>query len=66
SVDGASATGRWDLLAPCTTPDGAAYWMCGVEDDEYARDDAGVWRHRRMRLTTVFMAPAEGFGRIGL
>jgi hypothetical protein len=66
-VDGAAATGRWDLLAPCTTPDGASYWMSGVEDDEYTRDDAGVWRHRRMRLSTGFMAPVlGGFGRIGL
>jgi hypothetical protein len=66
-VDGERATGRWDLLSPCTQPDGTAYWMCGVEDDEYERDGSGVWRHRRMRLTTVFMAAAEGgFGRIGL
>ena len=65
SVDGARATGRWDLLAPCTTSDGSSYWMCGVEDDEYVRGSDGGWLHRRMALTTVFMAPAsEGFGRI--
>jgi hypothetical protein len=67
TVDGDRASGRWDLLSPCTRPDGTAYWMCGVEDDEYQRDGAGVWRHRRMRLSTVFMAPVDGgFGRIGL
>jgi hypothetical protein len=67
SVDGDRATGRWDLLAPCTALDGSSYLMCGVEDDEYARDGQGNWLHRRMRLSTVFMAPAgEGFGRIGL
>jgi len=67
TVDGDRASGRWDLLAPCTRPDGTAYWMCGVEDDEYARDGAGRWLHRRMKLSTVFMAPVEGgFGRIGL
>ncbi|HYA67483.1 MAG TPA: nuclear transport factor 2 family protein [Acidimicrobiales bacterium] len=65
SVDGASATGRWDLFAPCTTGDGSSYWMCGVEDDEYVRGRDGCWLHRRMALTTVFMAPtSEGFGRI--
>ena len=31
-VDGDRATGRWDLLAPCTAVDGSSYWMCGVED----------------------------------
>jgi len=67
TVEGERASGRWDLLAPCTRPDGSAYWMCGVEDDEYARDGAGRWLHRRMTLSTVFMAPAgAGFGRIGL
>jgi len=59
-VDGASAVGRWDLLAPCRSADGTSYWMCGVEDDEYVRDGDGRWLHRRMALTTVFMAPAGG------
>jgi SnoaL-like protein len=64
SVDGDAAHARWDLLCPCRTPDGKSWWMCGYEDDEYRRD-TGVWRHRSMRLTTVFMAPAgEGFERI--
>jgi hypothetical protein len=62
-VDGDRATGRWDLLAPCTAGDGSSYWMCGVEDDAYVRDADGRWLHRRMALTTVFMAPVgEGFG----
>jgi hypothetical protein len=39
--------------------------MCGIEDDTYERGDDGVWRHRSMRLTTVFMAPvATGWSRI--
>lgn len=63
-VDGETAAARWDLLCPCKTPDGRSWWMCGVEDDVYRRNE-GVWRHREMRLTTVFMTPAgEGFERI--
>ena len=63
-VDGDTATGRWDLLSPCRRPDGTSYWMCGYEDDEYALVD-GVWLHRTMTLTTVFMAPVgEGWTRI--
>jgi hypothetical protein len=50
------ATGRWDLLSPCRRADGTSYWMCGYEDDEYGRVD-GIWLHRSMKLTTVFMAP---------
>ncbi|MBL8777596.1 MAG: nuclear transport factor 2 family protein [Acidimicrobiales bacterium] len=59
------ATGRWDILAPCTFADGSTKWMSGVEDDVYARGTDGVWRHERMTLTTVFLAPSsEGWGRI--
>lgn len=54
-VDGDRAYGRWDILCPCRTPDGRSRWMCGFEDDEYTRV-AGVWLHRRMKLTTVFVA----------
>ena len=54
-VDGDRAWGRWDLLSPCRRPDGSSWWMCGFEDDEYTRVD-GVWLHRAMTLTTVFMA----------
>ena len=64
SVDGDRAWGRWDLLSPCRRPDGQSYLMCGYEDDEYARID-GVWLHRVMKLTTVFMAPvADGWSKI--
>lgn len=52
------AEARWDILAPCTTKDGRPHWMAGVEDDLYRRED-GVWRHTRMRLSTVFMAPHD-------
>jgi hypothetical protein len=63
-VDGDTATGRWDLLSPCRRADRTSYWMCGYEDDEYARVD-GEWLHRSMRLTTVFMAPVgEGWTRV--
>jgi hypothetical protein len=55
-VDGDQARARWDLLSPCRRPDGSSYWMCGYEDDEYLRVD-GVWLHRSMKLTTVFMSP---------
>ena len=57
-VDGDRATARWDILSPCTTKDGAPHWMAGFEDDEYVRVN-GVWLHRRMKLTSVFMAPHE-------
>ena len=64
SVDGDRATGRWDLLCPCTRTDGEAMWMSGHEDDTYARVD-GAWLHATMSLTTVFVAPvAGGWGRI--
>jgi len=63
-VTGETATGRWDLLSPCRRADGSSYWMSGFEDDEYALHD-GVWLHRSMRLTTVFMAPVgEGWNKV--
>jgi hypothetical protein len=63
-VDGDRATARWDLLSPCVRLDGTSCWMCGYEDDEYARIN-GEWLHRSMRLTTLFMAPVtDGFPRI--
>jgi hypothetical protein len=63
-VDGDTARARWDLLSPCRRADGTSYWMCGYEDDEYARID-DEWLHRSMTLTTVFMAPVgEGWTRI--
>ena len=63
-VDGDRATGRWDLLSPCRRADGSSWWMCGYEDDEYARVD-GVWLHRSMRLTTLVMARVdEGWAKI--
>ena len=57
-VLGDDATGRWDLLAPCTTADDRAMWMAGVEDDVYARV-GGQWLHARMKLRVVFMAPHD-------
>jgi hypothetical protein len=58
-VDGEYATGRWELLSPCTTSDGTSHWMSGYQDDEYRRDSAGGWRFQRIKLTTVFVAPAS-------
>jgi hypothetical protein len=58
-VLGERARGTWDLLAPCTTRDGAASWMAGVEDDEYLRV-GGRWLHASMRLRVVFLAPQAG------
>jgi hypothetical protein len=61
---GETARGRWDLLSPCRRPDGTSYWMCGYEDDEYRREE-GLWLHRSMKLTTIFMAPVdEGWTKI--
>ncbi|HUC05504.1 MAG TPA: nuclear transport factor 2 family protein [Acidimicrobiales bacterium] len=56
-VDGDEAWARWELLCPCTTADGRPHWMSGYEEDRYVRQD-GRWLHARMRLTTVFFAPA--------
>jgi hypothetical protein len=58
-VAGDRASGRWELLAPCTTADGTPHWMAGVEHDEYERGPDGRWRHRRMALTTTFFAPTD-------
>ena len=64
TVEEDRAWGRWDLLSPCLREDGTSWWMCGYEDDEYARVE-GVWLHRSMVLTTVFLTRAEpGWGRI--
>lgn len=57
-VEGDSATARWDILAPCTREGDKPYWMAGVEDDEYVRED-GVWKHRSMKLRVVFMSPYD-------
>jgi hypothetical protein len=57
-VAGDAARARWDLLAPCTSREGRALWMAGVEDDEYRRV-AGRWLHSRMSLRVVFMAPHD-------
>jgi len=57
-VAGDTATGRWDLLAPCTTADDRAMWMAGVEDDVYTRV-GGTWLHASMKLRVVFMAPHD-------
>jgi len=55
-VHGDTAAATWDILAPCTTPDGEPHWMAGTEVDEYRRVD-GTWLHSRMKLGVIFMAP---------
>ena len=55
-IEGDVAHATWDLLAPCTTPDGRPHWMAGVERDEYARTPDG-WLHRRMELQPLFFEP---------
>ncbi len=57
-VDGETATGRWDILSPCTMSGDRPFWMAGVEDDRYACED-GVWKHKSMSLRVVFMSPYE-------
>lgn len=57
-VEGDRARGRWDILSPCTSKEGRALWMAGVEHDEYVRE-SGNWVHARMRLEVVFMASYE-------
>ena len=57
-VEGDRAHGSWDILSPCTSGEGRAMWMAGVEHDDYERVD-GVWLHRHMKLDVVFMAPHD-------
>lgn len=57
-VEGDTARGTWDILSPCTSADGRAMWMVGVERDAYARHE-GAWLHTRMTLEVVFMAPHD-------
>lgn len=56
AIEGDRATAHWELLAPCTSKDGAAMWMAGTEDDAYAKI-GGVWLHTRMKLRVHFFAP---------
>lgn len=64
-LEGDRAWGRWDLLCPCKNVAGTSLWMCGYEDDEYARCEDGRWLHQSMRLTTVFFSPSDpGWGDI--
>jgi len=61
-MDGDSARATWNILAPCTRPDGEPYWMAGAEDDEYRRE-GGLWLHTRMRLRVALFAPHDrGWG----
>lgn len=63
-VDGDRASARWDLLCPCTRPDGESLWMSGYEDDTYVRVH-GAWLHATMSLSTVFISPVgEGWPHI--
>lgn len=57
-IDGDRASGRWDVLALCTTQAGRAMWMVGVEQDEYVCQE-GVWLHAAMRLDARLMAPHD-------
>ena len=63
-VSGDEARADWDIFSPCTTLDGKAMWMAGVEHDEYRKQD-GRWLHARMSLDVVFLAPYErGWARV--
>lgn len=57
-VEGTRASGRWDVLALCTTREGRAMWLVGVEQDDYVCRD-GVWLHSSMRLDARLMAPHD-------
>jgi hypothetical protein len=57
-IEAARASGSWDVLALCTTRQGRAMWMVGVEHDEYACVD-GRWLHTRMQLDAKLMAPHD-------
>jgi len=57
-IEGAKARGDWDVFALCTTLEGRAMWMVGVEHDEYECVD-GRWLHSRMKLDAKLMAPYD-------
>ncbi len=57
-VDGDTASGTWDILAPCTVRGGRPFWMAGAEDDTYRRED-GVWLHTGMELRVAFFSPFD-------
>ena len=57
-VEGDCARGSWDILSPCTSKEGRALWMAGVEHDEYIREGTD-WLHAHMRLEVGFMASHE-------
>jgi hypothetical protein len=57
-VTGDRGRGTWDILSPCTTGEGRAMWMAGVEHDEYARV-GDAWLHTHMKLDVVMMAPHD-------
>ena len=50
-VTGEVATGRWELLSPCTAADGTSLWMSGSED--------GHLRPGRRRLAAPFDDPDD-------
>ena len=58
-VDGDTARATWNILAPCTRPDGTPWWMAGAEDDAYRRE-GGRWLHTRMKLRVALFAPHAG------
>ena len=57
-IQGLVASASWDVLALCTTLEGRAMWMVGVEHDEYACID-GTWLHTHMKLDATLMAPHD-------
>ncbi len=57
-IEAGRARGSWDVLALCTTTEGRAMWMVGVEHDEYACVE-GRWLHSLMQLDAKLMAPHD-------
>ena len=55
-VEGDSARGIWQILAPITLGNGRAGWMAGVENDGY-RLHEGRWLHSEMKLRMHFLGP---------
>ena len=58
-VNGDTATGQWYLLQACTYAEGdKAVWGSARYDEEYVKD-GGVWKFRRLKLTSNFWTPFD-------
>lgn len=65
--DGKSAKGQWmgfgptalpEQVAPETDPELTAFWMCGIYDMEYIKEDTG-WMIKKLLYSYAFVTPFD-------